>query len=69
MSKEKQSEWISMEERLPNEGEEVLIYAGEIGVAKLVRGISEEKRRKMKISTKFYKEAQEKMLINIQQRM
>lgn len=48
MSQEKQSEWISMEEKLPNEGEEVLIYAGEIGVAKLVRGISEEERRKMK---------------------
>ena len=45
----KQSEWISVEERLPEENVYVLIAVGNsIQVARIIKGISEEKREKMK---------------------
>lgn len=45
----KQSEWISVEERLPEENVYVLIAVGNsIQVARIIKGISEEEREKMK---------------------
>lgn len=44
----KQSEWISVEDRLPNEGEYVLIFTGSIHVAEIKKGISEEERKRMR---------------------
>ena len=42
-------EWISVEDRLPDENEHVLILMGsEIEVATIKKGISQEERRKMK---------------------
>lgn len=40
--------WISVDERLPEEGEFVLIYVGEIQVARLEKGISIADRNRMK---------------------
>ena len=42
------SQWISTKDKLPNDGEVVMIYDGEINVAKFERGISVEEREKMK---------------------
>lgn len=41
-------EWISVKERLPDDGQVVLIYDGEVEVARFKRGISMEERDKMK---------------------
>lgn len=42
------SEWVSTEDRLPEDGQDVLIYDGELGIAKFRRGISKEERERMK---------------------
>lgn len=43
------SQWISVKDRLPEEGKCVLILMGsEIEVARIEKGISEEERKKMK---------------------
>jgi hypothetical protein len=42
------SEWIPVSERLPEEGECVLIWCSICGVAKIYKGISEEEREAMK---------------------
>lgn len=43
------SQWISVKDRLPEEGEYVLILMGsQIEVARIEKGISEEEREKMK---------------------
>ena len=43
------SQWISVKDRLPEEGEYVLILmGGQIEVARIEKGISEEERKKMK---------------------
>lgn len=39
--------WISVEERLPNENEVVLIWVGGVRVARFLKGITEEERQKM----------------------
>ena len=45
----RKQEWISVEERLPEENVYVLIAVGNsIQVARIIKGISEEKREKMK---------------------
>ena len=42
-------EWISVKDRLPEEGESVLVFmGGEIDVARIEKGISKEQREKMK---------------------
>lgn len=40
--------WISVEERLPEDGEAVLIWVGNVQVARIYKGITEEEREKMK---------------------
>lgn len=40
--------WISVEERLPDDGENVLIWVGKVESARIAKGISEEEREKMK---------------------
>ena len=45
---ETKSKWISVDERLPDEGEYVLIFAASIHVARIEKGITEEQRAKMK---------------------
>lgn len=42
------AKWIPVDERLPEEGEFVLIYVGEIQVARLEKGISIADRNRMK---------------------
>ena len=44
----RKQEWISVDERLPDEGEYVLIFADSIQVARIEKGISKEQREKMK---------------------
>lgn len=44
----KQSEWISVEDRLPEEGKYVLVFSDSIQVARIEKGITEEQREKMK---------------------
>lgn len=46
--RENYESWISTEDKLPNDGDAVLIFDGEIGVARFYRGISAEERQKMK---------------------
>lgn len=42
-------DWISVKDRLPKEGEQVLVFlGGKIEVARIEKGISEEERKKMK---------------------
>ena len=42
-------EWISVKDRLPEEGESVLVFMdGKIEVARIEKGISKEQREKMK---------------------
>lgn len=42
------AEWISTKDRLPEDGQTVLIFDGSVNVAKFERGISKEEREKMK---------------------
>lgn len=44
----RKQEWISVDERLPEENEYVLIWADKVQVARIEKGISEETRQKMK---------------------
>ena len=44
----KQSGWISVEERLPEEGKYVIVWVGSVQVARIEKGITEEERQKMK---------------------
>lgn len=44
----RKQEWISVEERLPEENEYVLIWVDKVQVARIEKGISEETRQKMK---------------------
>lgn len=39
--------WISVDERLPEENEAVLIWTGSVNVARICKGITEEERKKM----------------------
>jgi hypothetical protein len=41
-------EWISVDERLPEENEYVMIWCGKCQIARIEKGISEEKRKAMK---------------------
>ncbi|WP_298730231.1 DUF551 domain-containing protein [uncultured Subdoligranulum sp.] len=41
-------EWISVEDRLPEDGQVVLAYDGEIKIARFHKGISQEERKKMR---------------------
>ena len=41
-------EWISVEDRLPEENEYVMIWSGECQIARIEKGISEEQRNAMK---------------------
>ena len=41
-------EWISVKDRLPEDGETVLIWSGGYHVATIEKGITEEERRQMK---------------------
>ena len=41
-------EWISVEDRLPEENEYVMIWCGECQIARIEKGISEEQRNAMK---------------------
>lgn len=41
-------EWISVDERLPKEGEYVIVWVGSVQVARIEKGITEEERQKMK---------------------
>ena len=41
-------EWISVEERLPEEGKYVIVWVGSAQVARIEKGITEEDRQKMK---------------------
>ena len=40
-------DWINVNEKLPNDNEKVLIWNGSVEVARFVKGITEEERRKM----------------------
>ena len=42
------AEWISVDERLPEEGKYVIVWVGSVQVAKIEKGITEEERQKMK---------------------
>ena len=42
------AEWISVEERLPEEGKYVIVWVGSAQVARIEKGITEEERQKMK---------------------
>ena len=42
------SEWISVEDDLPNEGEDLLIWIGSSKSARIRKGITEEERQKMR---------------------
>ena len=44
----KQSEWISVEDDLPNEGEDLFIWIGSAKSARIRKGITEEERQKMR---------------------
>lgn len=44
----KQNEWISVEDDLPNEGEDLLIWIGSAKSARIRKGITEEERQKMR---------------------
>lgn len=44
----KQSEWISVEDDLPKEGEDVQIWIGSTKSARIRKGITEEERQKMR---------------------
>ena len=41
-------EWISVDDRLPEENEYVMIWCGECQIARIEKGISEEQRKAMK---------------------
>lgn len=41
------AEWISVNDELPEDGEEVLIWVGKIQVARIYKGITGEEREKM----------------------
>jgi hypothetical protein len=41
-------EWISVKERLPEEGKCVIVWVGSVQVAMIEKGITEEERQKMK---------------------
>jgi hypothetical protein len=43
----RKQEWISVEERLPEENEYVLIWVGNVQVARIEKGITEQDRQKM----------------------
>jgi hypothetical protein len=40
--------WISVDERLPEEGKCVIVWVGSVQVARIEKGITEEERQKMK---------------------
>ena len=42
------AEWISVEDRLPEEGEYVIVWVGSVQVARIEKGITDEERQKMK---------------------
>ena len=42
------AEWISVKERLPEEGKYVIVWVGSAQVARIEKGITEEERQKMK---------------------
>ena len=44
----RKQEWISVDERLPEEGKYVIVWVGSVQVAKIEKGITEEERQKMK---------------------
>ena len=44
----KVKEWISVNDRLPEEDEYVMIWCGECQIARIKKGISEEQRKAMK---------------------
>lgn len=44
----RRKEWISVDERLPEEGEYVIVWVGSVQVARIEKGITEEERQKMK---------------------
>ena len=46
--KQSEGEWISVEERLPEEGKYVIVWVGSVQVARIEKGITEEDRQKMK---------------------
>ena len=41
-------EWISVDDRLPNENQYVMIWCGECQIARIEKGISEEQRKAMR---------------------
>lgn len=45
---EPRAEWISVEDRLPEEGKYVIVWVGSAQVARIEKGITEEERQKMK---------------------
>ena len=46
--KQSEGEWISVEDDLPNEDEDVLIWIGSTKSARIRKGITEEERQKMR---------------------
>ena len=44
----RKQEWISVDERLPEEGKYVIVWVGSVQVARIEKGITEEERQKMK---------------------
>jgi len=43
------NQWIHVKDRLPKNGQTVIIFSQKINVARFVRGISKEERREMKL--------------------
>ena len=46
-NKPRKGEWIPCSERLPEENVYVLVWCGEVRIARIIRGISKEQRAKM----------------------
>lgn len=44
----RKQEWISVEDRLPDEDEIVLVWDGKLAIARIRKGITEEQREKMR---------------------
>ena len=44
----RKQEWISVDDRLPEEGKYVIVWVGSVQVARIEKGITEEERQKMK---------------------